>query len=158
MSLAPGRLFASQRARLVILLVLASVAILVLALKAADGSLSYYTTPEEFATRFAAGEGAETRWRVGGRVVEGTIVERNGRPVAWDIVGEGGERLSITYDGVVPNLFGPFTFVVIDGVASSPALLIASEVRIKHENEFFAETPPVDSISYQLLPDAPTTE
>ncbi len=141
-----------------ILLVIASAAILVLALKAADGSFSYYTTPEEFATRYDDLESGGTRWRVGGRVVEGTIVERNGRPIAWDIIGEGGERLSITYDGIVPDLFGPFTFVVIDGVADSATLLQASEVRIKHENEFFAETPPEDSISYQLLPDAPTTE
>jgi cytochrome c-type biogenesis protein CcmE len=152
------RVLASTRGRLVLLLIVASLAILALAWNAASGSLSYYSTPEEFATRFADEGSGETRWRVGGRVVDGSIVERNGRPVAWDIVGEGGERLSVTYDGVVPDLFGPFTFVVIDGVASSATLLHASEVRIKHENEFFADTPPEDTISYQLLSDTPTTE
>ncbi|MBM3140489.1 MAG: cytochrome c maturation protein CcmE [Candidatus Rokubacteria bacterium] len=142
-------LLASRRVKLLLLLAVATIAIAVLALRAVGSSLSYYSTPEEFMQQLDA-EGR--RWRVGGRVVMGTIVEQGGRPVAFEIEGEHGERLSIAYDGIVPNLFGPGAFVVIDGLAEGHGRLRASRVVIKHENEFFADTPPPDSPSRQLVP------
>lgn len=132
-------LLASRRARLVAVLVLATAAVSVLAVSAAGGTFSYYVTPEEFAQQLDT-EGK--RWRVGGRVVEGTIVERNGRPVAWEIVGDGGERMNISYEsGPLPSLFGPWAFVVIDGEADGPSSLLASKVIIKHEDEFLKDDP-----------------
>ncbi|MQC19445.1 MAG: hypothetical protein DWG83_02585, partial [Chloroflexi bacterium] len=67
----------SRRARLLGVLALASIAIGTLAVAAASSSLSYYVTPEEFAQELDPGG---SRWRVGGRVVPGTIVESGGRP------------------------------------------------------------------------------
>lgn len=132
-------LLASRRARLVAVLVLATAAVSVLAVSAAGGTFSYYVTPEEFAQQLDT-EGK--RWRVGGRVVEGTIVERNGRPVAWEIVGDGGERMNISYEsGPLPSLFGPWAFVVVDGEADGPSSLLASKVIIKHEDEFLKDDP-----------------
>ena len=132
-------LLASRRARLVAVLVVATAAVSVLAVSAAGGAFSYYVTPEEFAQQLDT-EGK--RWRVGGRVVEGTIVERNGRPVAWEIVGDGGGRMNISHEsGPLPNLFGPWAFVVIDGEADGPSSLRASKVTIKHEDEFLKDDP-----------------
>ena len=131
-------ILASRRARLVLLLLVATGAISLLALRAAGSSLSYYVTPEEFAQQLDT-DGRQ--WRVGGRVVEGSVIEANGRAIRFDITGDGGERMTIDYDGVLPNLFGPGAFVVVDGVAGAPGELIASSVIIKHENEFYAETP-----------------
>ncbi len=132
-------LLASRRARLVAVLVLATAAVSVLAVSAAGGTFSYYVTPDEFAQQLDT-EGK--RWRVGGRVVEGTIVERNGRPVAWEIVGDGGERMNISYEsGPLPSLFGPWAFVVVDGEADGPLSLRASQVIIKHEDEFLKDAP-----------------
>jgi cytochrome c-type biogenesis protein CcmE len=116
---------------------------------AGPGAFSYYSTPEEFAQELDR-EGK--RWRVGGRVVEGSIVEEGGRPVRFAIEGEHGERMLVAYDGIVPNLFGPYAFVVAEGVAEETDLLRASSVVIKHENEFFADTPPEDSPSRRLVP------
>ena len=131
-------ILASRRARLVLLLLVATGAISLLALRAAGSSLSYYVTPEEFAQQLDT-DGRQ--WRVGGRVVEGSVIEANGRAIRFDITGDGGERMTIDYDGVLPNLFGPGAFVVVDGVAGAQRELIASSVIIKHENEFYAETP-----------------
>ncbi len=134
-------LLASRRVRLVAVLVLATAVVSVLAVSAAGGTFSYYVTPDEFAQQLDT-EGK--RWRVGGRVVEGTIVERNGRPVAWEIVGDGGERMTISYapdNDLLPNLFGPWAFVVIDGEADGPSSLLASKVIIKHEDEFLKDDP-----------------
>lgn len=137
-------LLASRRARLFAVMAVATGAIAILAIQAAGSSLSYYSTPEEI----AAHESAETvmagsRWRVGGRVVGESVQEENGRPVAFDIVGDHGERLHITYDGIVPNLFGPQAFVVVEGEVTGPGTLRASSVIIKHENEFV--TDPADA-------------
>lgn len=138
----------SRRVRLVALLAVATAAIGLLAFKAASSSVSYYVTPEEFAQQ--VGDKADARWRVGGRVVPESI-RQDGKSVAFDIQGEHGEQMAITYTGVVPNLFGPSAFVVIDGTADRPGHLNASSVVIKHENEFIAGTPPAGSISSDIL-------
>lgn len=133
----PAQLFASRRARLVGILVVASVAISVLAFSAAGSSMSYYVTPDEFADQLNI---ADKRWRVGGRVVEGTIVEESGRPVSFVIQSEDGlEQMDISYDGIKPNLFGPRAFVIVEGVADVPGHLQASSVIIKHESEFVTD-------------------
>lgn len=131
-----GALFASRRARLLAVLGVSTVAISVLAVSAAGSSISYYVTPEEFAQQLDV---QGTRWRVGGRVVEGSIVEQQGRPVSFDIQGDRGERMTIAYDGVKPNLFGPRAFVVVEGTADAPGRLRASSVITKHESEFVTD-------------------
>ena len=125
---------ASRRGRLVAILVIATLAITAMAVQAFDGA--YYTTPEEFAQELDT-EGR--RWRVGGRVVDGTVVEEHGRPVSWMIEGEHGETMRIEYDGVVPDLFTPRAFVVVEGVAAGDGLLQATSVIIRHEPEFVTD-------------------
>ncbi len=133
----PAQLFASRRARLVGILVVASVAISVLAFSAAGSSMSYYVTPDEFANQIDV---TDRRWRVGGRVVEDTIVEENGRPVSFVFQSEVGlSQMYMSYDGIKPNLFGPRAFVIVEGVADSPGHLQASSVIIKHESEFVTD-------------------
>ncbi len=139
----------SRHARLLGILALASIVIGTLAVAAASSSMSYYVTPEEFAQKLDP-EGS--RWRVGGRVVTDTIVKPNGQPIAFEIEGEQGERMAITYDGVIPSLFGPRTFVVVEGVADGPSHLDAFSVIVKHENEFV--TDPDDTDVY--VPQRPT--
>ena len=131
-----GELLRSRRARLIAVLGVATIAISVLAVQAAGSSLSYYVTPEEFASKIDPEGG---RWRVGGRVVEGSVVERNGRPISWVIEGEQGQTMDVTYDGVVPGLFAPRAFVVVEGVAEVAGLLRASSVIIRHEPEFVTD-------------------
>ncbi|MDA1061428.1 MAG: cytochrome c maturation protein CcmE [Chloroflexi bacterium] len=134
--LAIRELLASRRARLIAALGVATIAISVLTVQAAGSSLSYYVTPEEFASEIDPEGG---RWRVGGRIVEGSVVERNGRPISWLIEGEQGEQMEVAYDGVVPGLFAPRAFVVVEGVAEEAGLLRASSVIIRHEPEFVTD-------------------
>ena len=146
-----GGLLSSNRNRLLLLLIVSTIGIGMLAWKAASGDISYYVEPDEFLAQIQDGD--TSRWRVGGRVVAGTIVEQNGRPVAFDIEGEDGSRISIAFEGIVPNLFTAGAFVVIDGsLDDSGETLSASSVIIKHENEFFADTPPPESPSSNLVP------
>lgn len=147
-----GGFLSSNRNRLLMLLIVSTVAIGALAFRAASGDLSYYVEPDEFLAQIAGNE--DDRWRVGGRVVDGTIVEEGGRPVAFDIEGETGERISVNYtEGVVPNLFTATAFVVVEGRLASDGTFDASSLVIKHENEFFSDTPPPDSPSANLVTD-----
>lgn len=139
---APARrnLLSSGRARLFAILLVATAAITVLAVQAAGSSLSYYSTPAEVREHISSSTDISgTRWRVGGRVVGESIVEQNGRPVAFDIVGDEGQTLAISYDGIVPNLFGPRAFVVVEGSVEGSNHIRASSVIIKHENEFVTD-------------------
>ncbi len=131
-------LLASRRARLVILLAVATAAIGILAVRAAGSSLSYYQTPEEFAQQL---DTSGKTWRVGGRVVDGSIVQHDGHPVRFDIAGDHGERMTINFTGSTPDLFGPGAFVVVDGTSAGAGTLDASQVVIKHENAFYAASP-----------------
>ena len=139
---------ASNRNRLLVLLIVSTVAIGALAFRAASGDLSYYVEPDEFLEQIE--DNADGRWRVGGRVVADTIVEESGRPIAFDIAGESGERISVVYDGIVPNLFGENAFVVIEGSLRVDGHFEASNVVIKHENEFFSDTSSSESENTSL--------
>lgn len=127
----------SRRVVLTAVLLAVSVGVTVFAVSAAENSLSYYVTPEEFAQQVDA---AGSRWRVGGRVVEGSVSEERGRPTRWEIQGEHGERMTILYpEGPVPNLFGAGAFVIAEGKSTGPGQLLASTVILKHEDEFLKE-------------------
>lgn len=150
-----NELLASRRTRLVLLLVVATTAITVLAFKAAGASISYYLTPVEFLAD-PAYDGA--RVRVAGRVVDGTVVERAGRPIAFTIEGDAQDRVSVSYpSGEVPNLFGPYALVIVEGVGRSGGYVDADSIIIRHEAEFFSDVPPSDSISSHFVP-TPTAE
>lgn len=143
-----SQLMASRRARLVLLLIVATGAITILAAQAAGSSLSYYLEPHEYLADPAL-EG--TRVRVAGRVDGDTVVEVAGRPVAFEIFGDNDDRLAVTFeDGVVPNLFGPYALVVVEGRGVAGGV-VADSLIIKHEDEFFSDMPPSDSISSHFV-------
>jgi len=149
------QMMASRRARLVMLLVVATAAITVLAAQAAGSSISYYLEPHEYLADPTL-EG--TRVRVAGRVDGETVVERAGRPIAFEIFGDNDDRIAITFEeGVVPNLFGPYALVVVEGQGVEGGV-VADSLIIKHEDEFFSDTPPSDSISSHFVQPTETAE
>ncbi len=136
-------LFASRRSRLTAFLVIATAAVSVLVIAAAGSSLSfsYYVTPEEYQAR---ADGDETRWRVAGRVIGESVVERDGSRIGFSILGHKGATVNVVYDGSYPSLFGPDTLVIVEGHEGEGGRIDAVSVIVKHENEFVtdaADTP-----------------
>ena len=129
-------LFASRRSRLTAFLVIATAAVSVLVVAAAGSSLSYYVTPEEYQAR---ADGDETRWRVAGRVIGESVVERDGSPIAFSILGYEGATVDVVYDGSYPSLFGPNTLVIVEGQEGEGGRIDAVSVIVKHENEFVTD-------------------
>jgi cytochrome c-type biogenesis protein CcmE len=149
------QMMANRRTRLVLLLVVATAAITVLAAQAAGSSISYYLEPHEY---LADPKLEGTRVRVAGRVDGETVIERAGRPIAFEIFGDNDDRLSVTFEeGVVPNLFGPYALVVVEGQGVDGGV-VADSLIIKHEDEFFSDTPPSDSISSHFVEPTETAE
>ncbi len=136
-------MLATRRARLAAILVVATAAVSVLVVAAAGSSFSYYVTPEEFR---AHADPAGSRWRVAGRVIGESVVERDGRPVAFTILGYEGATVDVGYEGAYPNLFGSNALVIVEGRADAVGRITASSVIIKHENEFVID--PDDTPAY----------
>ena len=139
----------SRRARLIAVMLVATAAISALAFRAAGESVSYYVTPAEFLgnTHLQA-----SRVRVAGRVVDGSIKEQAGRPIAFTIEGDANDRVQVDYPkGVVPNLFGPYALVIVEGKGHGAGQVQADSIIIKHENEFYEGKPPEGSISSHFV-------
>jgi len=147
-------ILASRRARLVAVMVAATAVISVAAFQAAGASISYYMEPHEYLSK---PELEGTRVRVAGRVAPGSVTEVAGRPVEFQIMGDYDDYVTVSYEeGVVPNLFGPYALVVVEGTALSGGRVEARNLIIKHEDEFFADRPPPDSISSHFVDPTPT--
>lgn len=148
-----GGILNSRRARLVAMLLVSTAAISTLAFRAAGDSVSYYITPEEFLRNERL---LDQRIRVAGRVVDGSIQQEAGRPIAFTIMGDVNDRVRVDYPkGVVPNLFGPYAMVVVEGTGRRDGVVQADSIIIKHEDEFYADQPPEGSISSKFVkPDA----
>lgn len=148
-----GGILNSRRARLVAMLLVSTAAISTLAFRAAGDSVSYYITPEEFLQNERL---LDQRIRVAGRVVDGSIKQEAGRPIAFTIMGDANDRVQVDYPkGVVPNLFGPYAMVVVEGKGRPNGVVQADSIIIKHEDEFYADQPPEGSISSKFVkPDA----
>lgn len=144
-----GQVLGSRRARLIAILLVATAAISLLAFRAAGSSASYYLTPQEYLGNARL---HTQRVRVAGRVVEGTIEQQAGRPVAFAIEGDAKDRVQVRFPkGVVPNLFGAYALVIVEGKGRPDASVDADSVIIKHENEFYADQPPAGSISSHFV-------
>lgn len=129
-------LLSSRRARLAAVLIAATAAVSVLVVAAAGSSLSYYVTPEEYR---AQAEPEGVRWRVAGRVVGESIEQRGGSPIGFTIRGYEGATVDVAYDGAYPNLFGPNTLVIVEGLAGADGGIEATSVIVKHENQFVTD-------------------
>lgn len=76
------------------------------------------------------------RLRIGGLVVEGSV-ERNKETlaVAFDLM-DTGPKVTVTYDGILPDLFREGQGIVATGVLQKGFVIVADEVLAKHDEEY----------------------
>jgi cytochrome c-type biogenesis protein CcmE len=76
------------------------------------------------------------RIRVGGMVVAGSVKrDPNSLKVSFDLV-DVGPKITVQYDGLLPDLFREGQGIVTNGVLVSGTLLEASEVLAKHDENY----------------------
>ena len=84
------------------------------------------------------------RIRVGGRVVEKSIKYNDLGITKFEIFGENNTKISVTHEGMLPNLFGPRTFIIAEGLAINSTAIRSKSVIVKHENEFLTDLEDAD--------------
>ena len=103
-----------------------------LTLFALRGSVSLFLSPSEIAARQLA-PGA--RLRIGGLVKEGSVVKNDARSIAFAIT-DTNKDISVSYTGVVPDLFREGQGVVAEGVLDAADHFRADTVLAKHDETY----------------------
>jgi cytochrome c-type biogenesis protein CcmE len=103
-----------------------------LALYALSDSIVFFYSPSEVVEK-ALRPGA--RLRVGGLVKSGSVVKSAGERVAF-VVTDGANNVSVSYQGLLPDLFREGQGVVAEGVLAAPDQLRADTILAKHDERY----------------------
>ncbi|HVL81032.1 MAG TPA: cytochrome c maturation protein CcmE [Actinomycetota bacterium] len=104
---------------------------------ASPDALSYYRTPSEIA---AAAPDPQTRVKVGGRIVDGSLV-RDGSNVRF-LVTDGAHEVEVHYSGEVPDTLQEATDAIAEGRIGRDGVLVADRVLAKCSSKYVAEDHP----------------
>jgi cytochrome c-type biogenesis protein CcmE len=122
-----------RRMALVGLIVLGVGAAVAFALSAFQENLLYYLTPSQV----AAGEAPKDRaFRVGGMVPEGSFKRPAGSLEARFVVTDFAHNVTISYTGVLPDLFREGQGVIARGRMGEDGVFVAEEVLAKHDEKY----------------------
>jgi cytochrome c-type biogenesis protein CcmE len=100
-------------------------------LNAFESNLVFFFTPSQI----ASGEAPKNRtFRVGGMVREGSI-KRDNLTVAF-IVTDSVKEVSVSYTGILPDLFREGKGVVAQGKLGDDGKFVATEVLAKHDENY----------------------
>ncbi len=102
-----------------------------LALSAMRDSIVFFHSPSEIAAKQIE---PGTRIRIGGLVKDGSV-ERNGLDVRFAVT-DGNADLSVSYTGVLPDLFREGQGVVAEGMLDGNGGFRADTVLAKHDEQY----------------------
>lgn len=74
--------------------------------------------------------------RAGGCVVPGSIVNATDKLLTTFVVTDGIERLTVTFDSILPDLFGEGEAAVITGKVGGDGVMVATKVLAKHDETY----------------------
>ena len=126
---------------------LVTIAGMFLLLKALDEYKELFKNPSDVVNiAFVQGEQSI---RVGGLIVEGSIVKGEGLITDFSVIDfmeadENVPALKIRYDKVLPDLFREGEGVVVTGKLNEDGLFIASKVLAKHDENYMPKMPEKD--------------
>ncbi len=122
-----------RRMVLVALILLGVGGAVALALTAFQDNLLYYYTP----TQVAAGEAPTDRvFRVGGMVIEGSFKRAPGSLEAQFVLTDYESNVTVSYTGVLPDLFREGQGIIARGKLGDGGLFVAEEVLAKHDENY----------------------
>ena len=124
-----------RKQRLIIALVIVLLSSLTVGLTsyALRGNINLFYSPSEV----AAGEAPTDRSiRVGGMVVEGSVTRARDKLETRFIVTDFASSVTVTYDGILPDLFAEGEGVVATGILGANGVVTASEVLAKHDENY----------------------
>lgn len=120
-----------QRLILILLAIAALVAAALLAMWGLADRAAYFRTPTDIAAG-KAGEGEAIR--LGGMVEQGSLKELGGTAVRF-IVTDGAAKVSVTYRGILPDLFREGSGMVAEGRMQGQTF-VADMILAKHDERY----------------------
>lgn len=122
-----------RRMMLVGLIVLGVAGAVAFALTAFQDNLLYYYTPSDI----SAGKAPAGRvFRVGGMVPEGSFKRPSGSLEARFVLTDYAHDLTVSYTGVLPDLFREGQGIIARGRLGPDGLFVAEEVLAKHDENY----------------------
>ena len=121
-----------RRASLIVIALIVLGAAIALALTALEDTIVFFYSPSDITEK---GVGPGERLRLGGLVEEGSI-ERPGDTTVRFVVTDLGERLPVTYTGILPDLFREGQGVVAEGMLDEKGLFVADTILAKHDENY----------------------
>jgi cytochrome c-type biogenesis protein CcmE len=121
-----------QRLYIVLAVVLLSSTAIGLVAWALSGNINLFYPPAEVAAGLAP---SDRTIRVGGMVVEGSV-ERGNDLITTFAVTDYEAQVTVTYRGILPDLFAEGEGVVASGQLDASGVLVASEVLAKHDENY----------------------
>lgn len=119
--------------------------VLVVLLINLSANLVYFRTPTELLTEI---EPSEARLRLGGQVVEGSVLE-NGEALFLTVT-DGRETAAVVHNGVVPQLFAEGQGVIVEGTWDGSSFQ-SDSMLIRHDEQYRTEDNEVyDSVEHKL--------
>ena len=94
-------------------------------------TIVFFFSPTELAER---APGPDERLRVGGLVVEGSVIRGQGETVRFDVT-DGNLTQTIAFAGVLPDLFREGQGIIAEGRLRD-GLFVAEEVLAKHDEQY----------------------
>jgi cytochrome c-type biogenesis protein CcmE len=119
--------------------------VLVVLLVNLSANLVYFRTPTELLTEV---EPSESRLRLGGQVVEGSVLE-NGETLLLTVT-DGRQSTAVIHNGVVPQLFSEGQGVIVEGIWDGSSFH-SDSMLIRHDEQYRTEDNVVyDSVEHKL--------
>lgn len=119
--------------------------VLVVLLVNLSGNLVYFHTPTELNAEVTP---STDRVRLGGQVVQGTVVD-NGQSLLLTVT-DGRESLAVEHDGVVPQLFAEGQGVIVEGTWDGTTFH-SDTMLIRHDEQYRTEDNVIyDSVEHEL--------
>lgn len=105
---------------------------LVLVLFAMRDTIVFFYTPSDLTTQKLA---QDQRFRLGGLVAEGSVKRASGTQVSFAVT-DTIKTISVTYDGILPDLFREGQGVVTEGRLDTAGIFRADSVLAKHDENY----------------------
>jgi len=123
--------------KLLVAAAILAVAVGFLIYNAVDSSAAYYMTVSELDAEGSAIQGEKVR--VGGDVVDGSIVRGDiGEELQFDVT-DGGSEITMVYNGDVPDIFADNAEVIATGTMGPDGVFVAEELLTKCPSRFEAD-------------------
>ena len=104
------------------------------------GALTYYKTVDELKAEGSSAYGE--RYRVGGRVLSGTIDKDASNNLSFIIYhNQTNNNVPVRYKGITPDIFGDEVDVIVEGKLEADGIFYASNVIAQHPPEFKVAEP-----------------